>query len=317
MLLFGLVHDSVVSFPSSVENFFAPLPPLCTNKRHIMRIVIKGESDQCAAFTATLIVDRINAFGPTKDRPFVLGLPTGSTPIKTYQKLIQLFREGRVSFKHVVTFNMDEYVGLPENHPESYHSFMKQHLFAFIDIAPENINLPNGNAPDLVAECQRYEEKIAALGGIELFLGGVGSDGHIAFNEPGSSLSSRTSVKSLNNETIAANARFFDNDISKVPTMALTVGVGTIMDARQVVIVATGAGKALAVAKWVEESVSHAFPISALQLHRNCVLVLDEEATLELKVKTVKYFKGLSLREDELAKRQRHAKELAQRVAKL
>jgi glucosamine-6-phosphate deaminase len=282
-----------------------------------MRIVIKNSADACADFTADLIVARINAFQPTKERPFVLGLPTGSTPIKTYQKLIQHFRQGRVSFKHVVTFNMDEYVGLPKDHPQSYHSFMKQHLFAFIDVPAENINLPDGNAPDLIAECARYEEKIASYGGIELFLGGVGSDGHIAFNEPGSSLQSRTRVKSLNDETIAANARFFDNDISKVPTMALTVGVGTIMDSRQVVIVATGASKSMAVARCVEESVTHAFPISMLQLHKSAVLVLDEDATMDLRVKTVKYFKGLSVREDELTKRQKNAQKLKAALAKL
>jgi glucosamine-6-phosphate deaminase len=275
-----------------------------------MRIYIADNSDKVADYVASYTIQRINDFGPTKERPFVLGLPTGSTPLKTYQRLIQAFREGRVSFKHVVTFNMDEYVGLPRDHPESYHSFMKNNLFSFIDVPQENINILNGNAPDLLAECQRFEDKIVAFGGIDLFLGGIGSDGHIAFNEPGSSLASRTRVKSLNQETIAANARFFDNDISKVPTMALTVGVGTIMDARTVVIIATGSNKAPAVAECVEGAVSHAFPVTQLQHHRSMVLCVDEDATLDLRVKTVRYFKGLLQRENELGERQRNAKKL-------
>lgn len=273
-----------------------------------MRIVIKETANGVADYAAEYIIKRVQDFGPSESRPFVLGLPTGSTPIKTYQRLIQAFREGRISFKHVVTFNMDEYVGLPEDHPESYHSFMKQNLFSFVDIPASQTNILNGNAPDLVEECRRFEEKIQSYGGIELFLGGIGSDGHIAFNEPGSSLSSRTRVKSLNQETIQANARFFDGDVSKVPTMALTVGVGTILDAREVVILANGANKALAVSKCVEEAVSHTFPASALQLHRAAVLVVDRDSTLELRVKTVRYFEGLAQREDDLRKRQENAK---------
>lgn len=280
-----------------------------------MRIVIKSSDDTVAAYVAEYIVKRINDFHPTKERPFVLGLPTGSTPIRTYQKLIQAFREGRITFKNVVTFNMDEYVGLPVTHPQSYHAFMQVNLFNFIDIPPENVNILDGNASDLIAECQRFEDKIAMYGGIELFFGGLGSDGHIAFNEPGSSLASLTRVKSLNSETIAANARFFDNDISKVPTMALTVGVATIINARQVLIAATGASKAVAVEKCVEGSVSHIYPVSALQLHRSAVLVVDEAATMELKVKTVIYFKALAVREDELGKRQVNAKLRAESAA--
>ena len=282
-----------------------------------MRIVIKDTADGVADYVAEYVIKRITDFHPSESRPFVLGLPTGGTPVKTYQRIIQAFREGRISFKHVVTFNMDEYVGLPEEHPESYHSFMKQNLFAFIDIPASQVNILDGNAPDLIAECRRFEEKIASYGGIELFLGGVGSDGHIAFNEPGSSLSSRTRVKSLNQETIKDNARFFDGDVSKVPTMALTVGVGTILDAREVVILAVGAGKALAVSKCVEEAVTHSFPVSALQLHKAAVVVVDRDATLELRVKTVRYFEGLLQRESELGNRQANAKRRGGAKAKL
>jgi glucosamine-6-phosphate deaminase len=182
---------------------------------------------------------------------------------------------------------MDEYVGLPREHPESYCSFMHHNLFKHIDIQPENIHLLNGNAPDLFAECADYEAKIRALGGIELFLGGVGTDGHIAFNEPGSSLVSRTRIKSLAYETRIANARFFDNDIEQVPEMALTVGVQTVMDAREVVIIALGASKALAIQQAVEGGVSHLCTLSCLQLHPRSMVVVDEDATLEMKIKTV------------------------------
>ena len=188
---------------------------------------------------------------------------------------------------------MDEYVGIPREHPESYHTFMYKHFFSHVDIQPENVNLLNGNAPDLEAECLAYEEKIARAGGIELFLGGIGPDGHIAFNEPGSSLKSRTRVKTLNYDTIRANSRFFDNDLAKVPKMALTVGIQTILDAREVVIIITGAHKSLALQKCVEEGVNHMWTLSSLQLHQHPLLVVDEAACLELKYKTIKYFKEI------------------------
>jgi glucosamine-6-phosphate deaminase len=182
---------------------------------------------------------------------------------------------------------MDEYVGLTREHPESYYSFMFQNFFTHVDVDPKNVNILDGSAARLDEECAAYEAKIKAVGGIELFLGGVGADGHIAFNEPGSSLSSRTRVKSLAYETILANARFFNNDTDSVPRMALTVGVQTIMEAREVVIIATGAGKALAIQQAVEGAVSHLCTLSCLQLHPCTMVVVDEDAPYELKVKTV------------------------------
>ncbi|KKZ64668.1 glucosamine-6-phosphate deaminase [[Emmonsia] crescens] len=167
---------------------------------------------------------------------------------------------------------------------------MYKHFFSHVDIPPKNINILNGNAPDLIKECADYEAKIKEVGGIDLFLGGVGADGHIAFNEPGSSLRSRTRVKTLAYDTILANSRFFDNDLSRVPRQSLTVGIQTIMDAREVVIVATGAHKATALQKGLERGVNHMWTLSALQLHPHPLIVADEDATLELKVKTVKYF---------------------------
>ncbi|MGF1522312.1 MAG: glucosamine-6-phosphate deaminase [Leptolyngbyaceae cyanobacterium] len=253
-----------------------------------MRLVIDND---LGTWAATYVVRRINAFTPTVDRPFVLGLPTGSTPLGMYQKLAAFHRAGKVSFQHVVTFNMDEYVGLPEDHAESYHAYMAENFFNHIDIPPEQVHILNGNATDLTAECDRYEAAIKAVGGIELFVGGVGTDGHIAFNEPGSSLESRTRIKPLTYSTRLANARFFNNDLAQVPTTALTVGVGTILDAREVMILAKGHHKAVAVANAIEAGVNHMWTVSALQLHPRAIIVCDEDATLELKVKTVKYFK--------------------------
>ncbi len=258
-----------------------------------MRNLIFDDYDAMSQWTAQYIAHKINKANPTADKPYVLGLPTGSSPIGTYQALVKLYQEGQVSFRHVVTFNMDEYVGLPENHPHSYHYFMQKHLFSHIDIPPEQINIPNGNAEDLFQECQDYEDKIEAAGGIDLFLGGIGEDGHIAFNEPGSSLSSRTRVKTLTYDTRVANARFFDGDVSRVPKTALTVGVGTVMDAGTVVILVSGIKKARALRKMIEEGVNHMWTASMLQLHRKGIIVCDEEATMELKVGTVKYFKDI------------------------
>lgn len=170
---------------------------------------------------------------------------------------------------------------------------MYKHFFSHVDIPPQNINILDGNAPDPAAECAAFEARIARYGGIELFLGGVGPDGHIAFNEPGSSLSSRTRVKTLAYDTILANSRFFDNDVNKVPRMAMTVGIQTIMDAREVVIVATGAHKAFAIQKGLEDGVNHMWTLSALQLHPHPLIVCDQDATLELKVKTVRYFESI------------------------
>lgn len=258
-----------------------------------MRLIIQPNYEAVSAWVATYIADKINSFSPTFDRPFVLGLPTGSTPLGTYKNLIGLYHKGYVSFKNVITFNMDEYVGIPTLHPQSYHSFMWDNLFSHIDIETENVNILNGNAVDLELECRMYEDKIKALGGIQLFLGGIGADGHIAFNEPGSSLHSRTRIKTLTQDTIIANSRFFENDINKVPKTALTVGVGTVMDAHEVLIIANGHTKAQALHQAVEGSVNHLWTITALQLHPKGIIVCDETATTELKVGTYRYFKEI------------------------
>ncbi len=258
-----------------------------------MRIIVQENYTQVSRWTAHYIARKINAFKPTPEKPFVLGLPTGSSPVGTYAEMIELVKQGKLSFENVVTFNMDEYVGLPADHPQSYHYFMDKHLFNHVDIPRENINILNGMAPDLEKECLNYEAKIRSYGGIKLFLGGIGPDGHIAFNEPGSSLRSRTRVKSLTYDTIVANSRFFDNDVNKVPRMALTVGVQTVMDSEEIVIIITGFQKARALQKVVEEGVNHMWTVSAIQLAPKAMIVCDEEATMELKVGTVKYFKDI------------------------
>lgn len=255
-----------------------------------MQVIINKTYDEVSKWTAQHIADRINNFNPSKSRPFVLGLPTGSSPVGTYRELVKLHKEGKVSFEHVVTFNMDEYVGIQVDHPQSYHSFMNKHFFDHIDIDRNNINIPDGNSPGLEKECLDYEEKIKKFGGIELFLGGMGADGHIAFNVPGSSLSSCTRVINLNFDTIMANSRFFDHDLDQVPKKAITVGVKTVLDAREVVIIVNGYKKARALKEVVEGGISHMWTLSALQMHPNGTIVCDEEATMELKVGTVKYF---------------------------
>ena len=258
-----------------------------------MRLIIQPDYGSIAAWAARYVASRINAANPTAERPFVLGCPTGSSPLGMYSALIELNKQGAVSFKNVITFNMDEYCGLPEDHPESYHSFMWKNFFSHIDIRPENVNILNGNAPDVEAECAAYEERIAAAGGIDLFMGGVGPDGHIAFNEPGSSLTSLTRQKTLTRDTIIANSRFFDGDVNKVPKTALTVGVGTVMAAREVMILVNGHNKARALQQAVEGGVSHMCTLSALQMHRHAIIVADEAAADELKVSTYRYFKDI------------------------
>lgn len=252
-----------------------------------MRLIIKKTSQEASKWAADYIAAKINSFGR---KTFTLGLPTGSTPLQTYAELISLYKKGIVSFEKVVTFNMDEYVGLDENDEQSYHYFMHQNLFDHINIKPSNIHILNGVAKDLEKECRDYEKAIQKAGGIRLFLGGVGEDGHIAFNEPFTSLSSRTHIQPLTQDTIRVNSRFFGGDQSKVPTKALTVGVQTITDSDEVLILAFGKNKAKALYHSIEEGVSHKWTLSALQLHQNALIVCDEDAASALSKETKAYF---------------------------
>jgi len=256
-----------------------------------MRLLILQDYERASRWAANYIAEKINTY--KKGKNFILGLPTGSSPLGIYAEFVKMCKAGKLSFKNVHTYNMDEYVGLGEDHPQSYHRFMMENLFNHIDINLKHVHILDGKATNLDEECKSYEEAIKKEGGIDLFLGGMGSDGHIAFNEPGSSLASRTRIKTLTAETKAANARFFDGDITKVPGTALTVGVGTVMDAREVMIIVNGRNKARALKAVVEDGVNHMWTLSCLQTHPKAIIVCDEEATEELKVGTVKYFKDI------------------------
>ena len=253
-----------------------------------MRVVIQENYDKMCKWAADYIAARINAH--RGDRPFVLGLPTGSSPLGVYAELARMNKAGAVSFKNVVTFNMDEYLGLPREHDQSYWYFMWSNFFDHIDIPKNNVNILDGMAADPEAECARYEAKIASCGGIDLFLGGIGVDGHLAFNEPFTSLTSRTGVRVLTSDTRIVNSRFFGNDPEKVPAKALSVGIGTVMDAREVLILINGHNKARALAASVEGGVSQKWTCSALQTHPNAIIACDEPACGELTVDTYKYF---------------------------
>ncbi len=256
-----------------------------------MKVIIRDRAEDASLWVAHRIADAINAKAAVTDEPFVLGLCTGSTPIRTYAELGRMVRDGEVSFKNVISFNMDEYVGLPVEHPESYHSFMHRQLFDLIDEPAENIHILDGNAPDLDAECAAFEKAIVAAGGIDLFFGGIGEDGHIAFNEPFSSLQSRTRVVSLTEDTIRVNSRFFGGDPDLVPRQALSVGVATVLDSKEVVILALGPKKARAVAAAIEGPMTHFNTVSSLQNHPDGVLVLDDAAATELRVSSYRYFR--------------------------
>lgn len=262
-----------------------------------MKVIIRNTEQEAALWVAGRIAAAINAKAKVSSEPFVLGLPTGSTPLKVYAELVRMNKAGEVSFKNVITFNMDEYVGLPVDHPESYHSFMYRNLFDHIDIPRSNIHILDGNAPDLEAECASYEEKIAATGGFDLFLGGIGEDGHIAFNEPFSPLQSRTRVVTLTDDTIRVNSRFFGGDVNLVPKQAMSVGVATVLDAREVVIMAFGPKKARAIGEAIEGPITHKNTVSALQNHPDGIVVLDEDAAGELRVSSYKYFKAVEAAE--------------------
>jgi len=262
-----------------------------------MKVIIRDTEKEAALWVADRIANAIKAKAKVSDKPFVLGLPTGSTPLKVYAELARMNKAGEVSFKNVITFNMDEYVGLPVEHPESYHSFMYNNLFNHIDIPRENIHILDGNAPDLAAECASYEEKIAATGGFDLFLGGIGEDGHIAFNEPFSPLQSRTRVVTLTDDTIRVNSRFFGGDVNLVPKQAMSVGVATVLGAKEVVIMAFGPKKARAIGEAIEGPITHKNTVSALQNHPDGIVVMDEDAAGELRVSSYKYFKAVEAAE--------------------
>jgi glucosamine-6-phosphate deaminase len=242
-----------------------------------MEVIIQPNAHAVAKVAARLFQDQLD-----RKANSVLGLATGSTPLGLYKELAALGKANLIDFSRVTTFNLDEYVGLAPDHPHSYAHFMREHLFRFINIPLPSAHVPNGLAKDVTKHCGEYEKAIQRAGGIDLQLLGVGSDGHIGFNEPSSSLSSRTRIKTLTPRTIADNARFFGSE-EAVPRHVITMGVGTIMESRHVVVLALGETKASAVAAMVEGPILADCPASILQMHRTCTLVIDEPAASGLK----------------------------------
>jgi len=244
-----------------------------------MEVVISETYEELSRRAARMVADELN----TKPNA-VLGLATGSSPLGLYQELVRLHREEGLDFSQVTTFNLDEYVGLPAKHPQSYHYFMYENLFKHVNIPKERIHIPSGTTSNYQAFCQWYEDRIMECGGIDVQLLGIGSDGHIAFNEPTSSLASRTRLKTLARQTIDDNARFFD-DVEDVPIYAITMGVGTILEARKLVLVANSEKKAEAVAKMVEGPVTSMVTASALQLHPDAYVFVDSPAASQLEMR--------------------------------
>lgn len=241
-----------------------------------MELIIKPDRETASRLGAVIMAKVIR-----ENTPAVLGLATGSTPIQLYAELVRMHRLEGLSFKKVITFNLDEYVGLDPRHPASFHAVMEEHLFRHVDLKPEATHLPDGNSPDIPATCAEYENRIREVGGIDLQLLGIGGDGHLAFNEPGSSLASRTRLKTLTGETLAANSRAF-SCLDEVPRHVITMGLGTIMEARACLLLAFGRDKATAVREMVEGPVSASCPASILQFHQKAIVLLDEEAASAL-----------------------------------
>ena len=261
-----------------------------------MRLIVRPDAESVGAWAAEYIVNLVKDFMPCAEKPLlVLGMPTGRSVAGVYAALVIAYKAGRVSFKNVATFNIDEYVDVDEKSPFSKHHFMWEHFFKKVDVRRENVHFLNGNvgADGLDAECARYEAAIKAAGGIDFLFAGTGRDGHFGRNEPGSSLASRTRPKTLNRDTLLALSRRYGMEVSNVPRVALTMGMGTMREAKEVMVIFTGIVKARALECCLEKPVNHMFPVSIIQRHPCAVFVCDEDATDELRVKTVKYFKGL------------------------
>lgn len=250
-----------------------------------MKVVILKDAAAVARYGAAIFVKQI------QQKPdSVLGLATGSTPVALYNELIAAHNNERVSFSQVRTFNLDEYLGVAGDHRQSYRHFMNTNLFDHLDIDKSNTAVPPGDAKNPIAACEIYEQDIADCGGIDIQLLGIGRNAHIGFNEPSSSLGSRTRVKTLTEETIEDNARFFAADEFQ-PHLSITMGIGTILESKQVVLLATGDNKAQAIADTVQGAITAQCPASALQLHPNAVIIIDEDAASLLKNK--EFFKHI------------------------
>lgn len=260
-----------------------------------MRVIVEPDAASVGRRAARFVADLVR-----RKPGCVLGLATGSTPLAMYGELIRLHREEQLDFSQVISFNLDEYVGLEPTHPQSYRHFMQTSLFNHLNIDPRNTHVPDGRALDFDAYCEHYEKMIRDAGGIDLQVLGIGRDGHIAFNEPGSSLGSRTRVKTLTHETVRDNARFFGSE-ETVPRLAITMGVGTILDSRRCLLLACGSSKSVAVHAAVEGPVTAQVTASALQLHREVICVIDEEAATGLYRRD--YYREVEAATEELERR--------------
>ncbi|MFW6170012.1 MAG: glucosamine-6-phosphate deaminase [Planctomycetota bacterium] len=244
-----------------------------------MEVKIKSTYEEMSRAAAQEVVRLLN-----RKPNAVLGMATGSTPLGLYQELVRIHREEGLDFAQVTTFNLDEYVGLAPSHPQSYHYFMHENFFRHVNIPEQNIYIPSGNTSNYPAFCEWYEQRIEECGGIDLQILGIGSDGHVAFNEPSSSLTSRTRLKTLARQTIEDNARFFDNS-EEVPIYAITMGVGTILEANQLILLANGENKAEAVAAAIEGPLTGMITASALQMHPRAQVFMDAAAAGQLKMR--------------------------------
>ncbi|MFH1923902.1 MAG: glucosamine-6-phosphate deaminase [Planctomycetota bacterium] len=243
-----------------------------------MQVIISDTYEELSKAAAQTVASTLNSKPDA-----VLGLATGDTPRGLYKELIRMHKEEGLDFSQVTTFNLDEYVGLSSSHPQSYHYFMNENLFKHINIPPQNVYIPSGSTDNYEAFCKWYEQRIADCGGIDLQVLGIGADGHIAFNEPTSSLGSRTRIKTLTKQTIEDNARFFDNP-DDVPVYAITMGVGTILEARKIILMANGRSKTGAIEGAIEGPVTSMCTASALQLHEDTIFFLDRDAAAGLKM---------------------------------
>lgn len=305
ILLFSIIRNAKLLLTSKeiITRLFNLLCALCLwqkclqtyNRRRKMEVIISQDALSASKKAAQYIADLI------KRKPnCVLGLATGSTPLGLYKELIRMHKEEGLDFSQVTTFNLDEYIGLPKEDPRSYYYFMHENLFNHINVKPENINIPDGMTNDVSNFCDEYEHKIKEAGGIDLQIVGIGNDGHIGFNEPTSSFASRTRIKTLTYDTIQSNARFFDNDESKVPRHVITMGIGTVMDASSVLLLAFGTSKAEAISQTVEGPLSAFIPASILQMHEHTKILIDEQAASLLKLKD--YYKWVYDRKPECNK---------------
>ncbi len=242
-----------------------------------MNLIVMKDYNEISRQAALLVAASI-ALKPN----LVLGLPTGRTPVQMYKELVLIHRNGFVDFKNVVTFNLDEYVNLPRKNPNSYYSYMQKNFFRHVNVRKENIHIPDGMAKNIKEECTRYEELIRAKGPIDLMILGIGHNGHIGFNEPSDEFVPETHIESLTEKTRIANSKYFGS-LSKVPAKAITMGLGTIMHSKKIILLASGRDKAETIKRAISGNITPRFPASVLRLHRDCTFIIDKEAAEMIK----------------------------------